>query len=428
MPAVPVRKLFEKFANHAMPALCFYFQVHQPFRIGHFGHFDIGSEQSYFDEAKNREILEKVARKCYVPANTTLLNLIRRFDGKVRISYSITGVAIEQMQRYAPHALESFVELSKTGCVEFLAETYYHSLASIYDQQEFKEQVKLHSDLISSLFGQRPQIFRNTELVYSDQIGSLVSEMGFKAVLAEGADDILGWRSPNYVYKHPSSELKLLLKNYRLSDDIAFRFSNRSWEGWPLTADKFAAWLHQHVFDCNVVNLFMDYETFGEHQWEETGIFHFLEHLPTAILRNPDWQFKTPNEVITSYAPVSELSYHRLTSWADIGRDLSAWQGNRMQKRALETVFKLGEFIRSRSDFADNGILDTWRKFLTSDHFYYMCTKWFADGDVHAYFSPYESPYEAYINFMNALTDFVKFRIKDIHEDIDARMGIPTTY
>ena len=386
-----------------MPSVCFYFQVHQPYRLKRYSYFHKGHDHEYFDDAKNKQILQKVANKCYLPTNKKILDLIRRFDGKFKVAYSITGVAIDQMKSYCPEALQSFVDLAETGCVEFLGETYYHSLAAVYDPEEFRAQVKKHDALMQELFGQSPKVFRDTELIYNDEIGRLVSSLGYKAVIAEGADDIIGWRSPNFVYSVPGTETKLLLKNYRLSDDIAFRFSNRSWECFPLTADKFANWTHSISGNGDTLNLFMDYETFGEHQWESTGIFEFLDHLPGAILQHPDWGFKTPSETIAAYPVRAEMAFHRLTSWADVDRDLTAWRGNRMQESALSQAFALGKEARWTND---TETLSLWRKLLTSDHFYYMCTKWFADGDVHAYFSPYESPYEAFINYMNVLRDF----------------------
>ncbi|RIL12438.1 MAG: alpha-amylase [Proteobacteria bacterium] len=391
-----------------MPSVCFYFQVHQPFRIKRYSYFEGARQHDYFDSERNSQIMCKVAEKCYLPTNSTLLRLIERYQGKFKISFSITGTAIEQMSKYSPQALHSFVELAKTGCVEFLGETYYHSLASLYDQEEFKAQVRLHTSLVEELFGQTPQIFRNTELIYQDFIGQLAAQIGFKGVIAEGADDVLGWRSPNFLYSVPQTETALMLKNYRLSDDVAFRFSNRSWNDFPLTADKFAGWVHQVSGNGDVVNLFMDYETFGEHQWESTGIFSFLDYLPEMILRHPDWDFVTPSESCRRYARRAELHFPRLTSWADLERDITAWRGNRMQHSSLEKIYALGK--RLSADSTANGeALSVWRKLLTSDHFYYMCTKWFADGDVHAYFSPFESPYEAFISYMNVLRDFENF-------------------
>jgi len=385
-----------------MPSVCFYFEVHQPYRVRPYDVFQVGKQHEYFDERLNRDVMQKVARKCYLPTNAAMLKLIERHEGRFRVAYSLTGTAIEQMQAYAPEVIESFQKLVATGAVELLAETYYHSLSSLYDVAEFRDQVAMHTRLMQSLFGVTPSVFRNTELIYDDRIGREVAALGYKGMLAEGADDVLGWRTPNFVYKSDDSELSLLLKNYRLSDDIAFRFSNTGWSDFPLTADKFARWVHQVSDNGDVVNLFMDYETFGEHQWSETGIFQFLDHLPSAVLAEPSWSFKTPSEVIASHPAVAPLSFQRTVSWADVERDLSAWRGNDMQNRALERIFALGERIKRRNNPT---LLALWRKLTTSDHFYYMCTKWFADGDVHAYFSPYESPYEAFINYMNALSD-----------------------
>ncbi|OFZ72609.1 MAG: alpha-amylase [Bdellovibrionales bacterium RIFOXYD1_FULL_44_7] len=386
-----------------MPSVCFYFQVHQPFRLKPYSCFHVGRDHFYFDDHANREIMQKVAFKSYLPANRAILNLINRHEGRFKVAYSVTGTAVEQMMMYCPEALDSFIELSKTGCVEFLGETYYHSLAAIYDPYEFQHQVKQHADLMKSLFNQTPTVFRNTELICSDQIMNIVSDMGYKAIIAEGADDILQWRSPDHVYEKPGGKLKLLLKNYALADDIAFRFSNQAWAHYPLTPEKFSSWLHSGIGDGETVNLFMDYETFGEHQWEATGIFQFLDALPSKVMSNSNWDFATPSEVIERYQSRGEVSFPRIVSWADLQRDLSAWQGNNMQNRALSSIFMLGNDVRARNNPSTT---DLWRKLQTSDHFYYMCTKWFADGDVHAYFNPYLNPYEAFINYMNILTDF----------------------
>jgi alpha-amylase len=331
-----------------------------------------------------------------------MLELIRRFDGAFRISYPITGVAIEQMQRFAPEVLASFQELARTGAVEFIAETYHHSLAAAYDATEFYDQVRQHTSLMEQCFGVRPRIFRNTELIHDDRIADLIQGLGFSAILVEGADDVLGWRSPNFVYRSPAGP-KLLLKNYQLSDDIAFRFSNRSWKDFPLTAEKFADWLQVIDGSGDVVNLFMDYETFGEHQWADTGIFEFLDHLPHKVLQRSQWSFLTPSQVLERYPVISDLGFHRTVSWADMERDLTAWRGNPMQDLALSRIYALSNEVKRRNNPA---LTEVWRRLQTSDHFYYMCTKWFADGDVHAYFSPYESPYEGFINYMNAIEDF----------------------
>ena len=386
-----------------MSSVCFYFQVHQPFRLKPFSYFDTSGRLDYFDDQKNGEIARKVADKCYIPTNKLMLELIDRYEGKFKIAYSITGVAIEQMERYTPEVLELFCQLAKTGCVEFLGETYYHSLAALYDPAEFKEQVARHQSVTEALFGQRPTVFRNTELIFSDDIARLVASLGFQGVVAEGADDILGWRSPNFIYDSAAAPIKLLLKNYRLSDDVAFRFSNRGWAEWPLTADRYAHWIHNVSGNGDTVNLFMDYETFGEHQWSCTGIFDFMRALPGMVMQHPDWAFRTPSEVLASHPAVAPLSFHRLTSWADMERDITAWRGNRMQEQAFDICYDLGKEVKWQQDGA---LLDAWRRLQTSDHFYYMCTKWFADGDVHAYFSPYASPYDGFVNYMNVLRDF----------------------
>ncbi len=387
-----------------MSAICFYFQVHQPYRLRHYTVFDLGQSHFYEDDRANGEILLKVAHKCYLPMNTLLLDMIRQHEGKFKIAFSLSGVVIEQLAKWAPEVLHSFQELVKTGCVELLSETYAHSLSALYSPAEFKQQVQLHSDLLEKYFNVKPQVFRNTELIYSNRIAEMVEELGYKAILAEGADHILGWRSPNMVYQ-PSTclDLKLLLKNYRLSDDIAFRFSNRGWPEFPLTAEKFSHWVHTAGLQGEVINLFMDYETFGEHQWEDTGIFNFMKALPPQIMENPNFRFVTPSEVAASIAPMARLDVPNAISWADVERDLTAWLGNDMQNDAIEAVYRLENSVRATKN---TDILKTWRRLQTSDHFYYMCTKWITDGDVHKYFNPYGSPYDAYINYMNVLADF----------------------
>ena len=383
-----------------MPSVCFYFQVHQPLRLRHYTVFD--ENDRYFDDYKNASICRKVANKCYLPANRLILDLIRRFDGRFKVAYSITGVLLEQILSFSPEVMSTFDALAETGCVEFLAETYYHSLSFLYSRDEFVEQVNKHIETINSYFGQKPRIFRNTELVYNNDLAELIESTGkFDAIITEGADHILGYRSPNFVYQPKGCKnLKLLLKNYPLSDDIAFRFSNRDWAQWPLTADKFAHWISNVNGNGNVVNLFMDYETFGEHQWEDTGIFDFMRHLPHEILKHPDNNFKTPSEVVQLYHSVDTVDVPHIISWADIERDLSAWVGNAMQSNAIHELYRLEKKIKQTDD---EKIIADWRRLQASDHFYYMCTKYFADGDVHKYFNPYDSPYDSYINFMNVL-------------------------
>jgi alpha-amylase len=387
-----------------MTYVCLYFQVHQPNRLRHYTFFEIGRSHIYEDDEENGAILRKVADKCYLPTNAIMLEQIARHQGRFRIAYSISGTVVEQLRRFAPEALDSFKRLAETGCVEFLSETYNHSLAFIYSRPEFRRQVELHRRLMESEFGQVPSAFRNTELIYDNELARVVEEMGYQVILAEGADHVLQWRSPNLLYQpEPCMRLKLLLKNYRLSDDVAFRFSNRDWPAYPLTADKFAHWVHQTGGEGETVNLFMDYETFGEHQWADTGIFDFVRALPEAILRHPDFAFGTPSEVAASLSPVAKLDVPDFVSWADVERDLTAWRGNAMQEDALRAIYALEGPVIERDD---PDLERVWRSLQTSDHFYYMCTKWFADGDVHKYFNPYESPYEAYINYQNVLGDF----------------------
>ncbi|RMF55439.1 alpha-amylase [Candidatus Woesearchaeota archaeon] len=395
-----------------MVSVCFYFQVHQPFRLRQYTVFDIGHNSNYYNDKKNHEVMRKVAKKCYLPTNNLMLYLINKMKGRFKITYSITGVALEQFKEYAPEVLDSFKELADTGCVEFLSETYYHSLSFLYSKKEFVQQVNLHKNAIRRLFKQTPTVFRNTELTYNNELAAMMDELGFKGILAEGADRVLGWRSPNFVYRPINTKnIRLLLKNYKLSDDIAFRFSNKGWEEWPLTTGKFAQWINAINGNGNTVNLFMDYETFGEHQWQDTGIFHFLKNLPKEILKHPDNNFKTPSEVIKSYEPVGELDVPFTISWADMERDLSAWLGNDMQKFAIKELYSLEQDIKKSKD---KDLLEDWRKLQISDHFYYMCTKWFSDGDVHKYFNPYDSPYESFIAFMNILND-LRYRLKKIN-------------
>ncbi len=388
-----------------MRSICFYFQVHQPFRLRTYRFFDMGVDHYYYDEYLNRSIMQRIAEKSYLPANRIMLDLIKKYDGKFRVSYSISGIAIEQFQRYAPQVLDSFKELAATGNVEFLTETYAHSLASLSNMAEFKRQVEQHSSMIEELFGSKPVTFRNTELIYSDVIGETVAGMGYKTILTEGAKHVLGWKSPNYVYKHSYlDDVKLLLKNYRLSDDIAFRFSDRSWAEWPLTAEKYVGWLNNIDKKQQVVNLFMDYETFGEHQWAESGIFEFMKSLPGKVFELSDFDFLTPSQVAERYEPISEIHIPHPISWADEERDLTAWLGNELQDEAFEKLNSIREKVKTCDD---DEIMRDWNYLQASDHFYYMCTKWFSDGDVHRYFNPYPSPYEAFINYMNVLSDFM---------------------
>jgi alpha-amylase len=385
--------------------ICLYFQVHQPHRLRLYRFFDIGKSSYYFDDFANKTILRRVAERCYLPANRIIHELIVKYKGKFKVTYSITGSVIDQFEKFAPEVIESFKELAKTGCVEFLAETYSHSLSALISEEEFKEQVKLHDQKIFTLFGVKPTVFRNTELIYSDKIGAIVADMGYSAMLTEGAKHVLGWKSPNFLYTNAlNPRLKLLLKNFNLSDDIAFRFSNHNWTNWPLTADKYAGWLAKALEKDDIVNIFMDYETFGEHQNVSTGIFDFLKHLPGEIMKYKTIQFDTPSEICKKHQPVAPLHVPFPISWADEERDTSAWIGNELQNEAFAKLYSAESKVKNSGDTT---LLSDFRKLQESDHFYYMCTKFFSDGAVHKYFNPYETPYEAFINYMNVVSDFL---------------------
>jgi alpha-amylase len=382
-----------------MPDICLYAQVHQPHRLRRYRVFDIGASNAYFDDELNRRLLRRVADKCYIPANRLLAQLIRASGGRFRLALSLSGTLLDQLGRWAPDGLQSFQDLVATGGVEILGETYHHSLASLGDEAEFAAQVRMHSQAVARTFGVHPAVFRNTELIFWDDLAPAIRRLGFQAVMVEGADHVMGWRSPNYVYEAVQAPgLRLLPRNYRLSDDVGFRFSLREWDGWPVTADKYAGWVA--ASEGEAVNLYVDYETFGEHQWAETGIFEFLRHLPQACVER-GVGFVQPGE-LARRAPRAALAFERPTSWADLERDTSAWLGNQLQRAAHERLYRLRPAVLAAVDPA---LLQAWRHLTTSDHVYYMCTKWFADGDVHKYFSPYESPYDAFVAFMNVLQD-----------------------
>ncbi|MGZ3862279.1 MAG: glycoside hydrolase family 57 protein [Bacteroidia bacterium] len=393
-----------------MPSICFYFQVHQPFRVRNYSFFDIGHSQRYFDDKKNEEIVNKVSDKCYLKTNLKMLELIKRHNGKFRISYSISGTAMEQFEKYRPDVLQSFIDLANTGCVEFLSETYYHSLSFIHSKNEFRRQVEKHADMIKRYFGQEPTVFRNTELIYNNELASFIEDMGYKGIICEGVDKLLMGRSPNFLYRPAgnSKKISVLLKNHLLSDDIAFRFSDRGWKEFPLTAEKFSTWVHSVAGNGETINLFMDYETFGEHQWESTGIFDFLDRLPEEVFKHPDFKFKTPSETIETYPAREVYDAHNFISWADTERDLSAWLSNSMQQEAFRKIYSLEKEVALCKNAE---ITKMWELLQTSDHYYYMCTKFWNDGDVHKYFSPYDSPYDAYLYFMNAMSD-LECRVK----------------
>jgi alpha-amylase len=385
-------------------AICFYFQVHQPFRLKRYRFFDLGHDHYYYDDYSNESIMRKVADNCYIPANKIILDLIHKHKGKFKVAYSLSGPAINQFRLYAPEVLDSFRSLAATGMVEFLAETSSHSLASLKSRSEFEQQVTSHMAMLKEFLGIEATSFRNTELIYSDEIGSWIADMGFKSILTEGAKHILGWKSPNFVYCNSiNPRLKVLLRNFVLSDDIAFRFSNRNWNEWPLTAEKYAAWVNKLAPAAEVLNIFLDYETFGEHNWKDSGIFDFLNHMPSAILKKTPFKFMTPTEVADTLQPVSAINIHSPISWADEERDITAWHGNELQVAALDKLYSLARKVNKCDD---QKIKKDWAYLQSSDHFYYMATKFFSDGAVHAYFNPYETPYDAFMNFMNVLSDF----------------------
>jgi len=400
-----------------MLTVCPYFHVHQPYRIKNFRVFDIGNDSEYFNEGgevdlNNARIVEKVANKSYRPTNKILQHLLDTHP-EFRFALSFSGTVLDQFEEYAPDVLESFQKLVATGRVEILADTYHHSLAFFYSVPEFEKQVNQHKKRIKQLFGVAPKVFRNTELSYRNDLAKWCEDNGYLGIMAEGWDKYLGWRSPNFLYTPKGcSKIKVLLKNYKLSDDVAFRFGNQAWESWPLSAETYASWIHAHHGDGQTINLFMDYETFGEHQWEDTGIFNFLRALPNLLTEHPDTTFKTPTETVKSYHTVGDLDVPEILTWADTDRDLTAWTGNDIQKDAINTIYGMEAQVLQTKD---KKIVENWRKLQTSDHFYYMCTKWSADGDVHAYFSLYQSPYDAYIAFMNALSD-LQLRVRNVLE------------
>ncbi len=391
-------------------SICLYFQVHQPNRLRLYRFFDIGKDSHYYDDFANRTILRRVAQKCYLPMNALLLELIEANKGAFKVAFSISGSVLEQFDRYAPEVIESFRKLAQTGSVEFLSETYYHSLASLASPIEFKNQVLKHKAAIEHYFGVTPKAFRNTELIYSDAIGEMVYDMGFKTMLTEGAKHILGWKSPNFVYSCAQApSLKLLLKNSDLSDDIAFRFSDRGWSDWPLTGEKYLSWIKASAQNDEIVNLFMDYETFGEHQKAASGIFDFMRAFPEFVINDGEFEFVTPTQAAKKHRPVGDLDVMDPISWADEERDVTAWLGNELQNDAFN---KLNDQAEKLALLDNEALWSDFGHLQESDHFYYMCTKFFSDGAVHKYFNPYDTPYEAFINYMNVLSDFI-LRVDD---------------
>lgn len=385
-------------------AICIYFQVHQPFRLKRYRFFDLGHDHYYYDDYTNESIMRRVADRCYLPANKIILDLIHKHKDKFKISFSLSGIVINQFRLYAPEVLDSFRQLAETGNVEFLGETYSHSLASLKNRDQFEQQIIQHREMMKQHLGVETTALRNTELIYSDTIGSWIADMGFKSVLTEGAKHILGWKSPNYLYCNAiNPRLKVLLRNFVLSDDIAFRFSNRGWSAWPLTADKYASWISKLAPKSELLNIFMDYETFGEHNPKESGIFDFLYHLPGTILKKTPFRFMTPSLIAEKLQPVSAISVPSAISWADEERDTTAWLGNELQIAALDKLYELADLVKKCNE---DQMKKDWEYLQSSDHFYYMATKFFSDGTIHRYFNPYETPYDAFMNYMNVLSDF----------------------
>ena len=391
-------------------SICIYFQIHHPERLRKYQFFDIGKKHNYFDNYANRSELEDLAENCYLPANALLLDLIKKYEGKFKVAFSISGSAIDQLEMHTPEVIRSFQELAQTGQVEFLAETYSHSLASLSeDTDEFELQVKRHSAAIKELFGKKPVTFRNTSLIYSDKIGKRVADLGFKTMLTDGAKHVLGWKSPNFVYKNALDEnLNLLLKNSKLSDDIAIRFSDRNWSKYPLTSEKYVDWVSHSLQETEVLNLFMNYEVIGHYNRAESGIFDFLRYFIQQIAENPNYQFLLPKEVTKKHTAKDILPVPYPISWTDEERDITSWLGNELQKEAFTELFKIQPLVKKKKNAELN---EDYSRLQASEHFYFMRTKLFSGADYHKYILPYESPYEAFINYMNVLSDFIE-RVK----------------
>ena len=391
-------------------SICIYFQIHHPERLRKYQFFDIGKKHNYFDNYANRSELEDLAENCYLPANALLLDIIKKYEGKFKVAFSISGSAIDQLEMHTPEVIRSFQELAQTGQVEFLAETYSHSLASLSeDTDEFELQVKRHSAAIKELFGKKPVTFRNTSLIYSDKIGKRVADLGFKTMLTDGAKHVLGWKSPNFVYKNALDEnLNLLLKNSKLSDDIAIRFSDRNWSEYPLTSEKYVDWVSHSLQDTEVLNLFMNYEVIGHYNRAESGIFDFLRYFIQQIAENPNYQFLLPKEVTKKHTAKDILPVPYPISWTDEERDITSWLGNELQKEAFTELFKIQPLVKKKKNAELN---EDYSRLQASEHFYFMRTKLFSGADYHKYILPYESPYEAFINYMNVLSDFIE-RVK----------------
>ncbi len=397
-----------------MRSICMYFQVHQPVQLRKYRFFDIGDSNYYYDDYQNKHTVKRLSENCYIPANEIIKALIAQYPERFNVAFSMSGVAVEQFQKYAPEVIESFKELAQTGNVEFLSETYAQSLLSLGDISEFERQVKAHSSLIKEVFGQQPVTFRNTELIYSNNIAEKVQEMGFKNMITEGAKQTLGWKSPNHVYKSSvAPELNLLLRNYRLSDDISFRFSQQNWSEWPLTAEKYVEWINNSDENEPILNLFMDYESFGEYNKEDSGIFEFLRSFPEMLIDTGKWEFGKPSRITEVHKAVGEIDVPYVISWADEEKDITAWLGNDMQQQVFQSLNKVAPIMATCTDKI---LLRDWNYLQASDNFYFMSTKWFSHVAVQHYRNPYASPYEAFLNYMNIISDFL-IRVKEYAEN-----------
>ena len=385
-----------------MKKICLNFQIHQPFRLKRYRFFNINNDHYYYDDYANESYIRRLVETSYIPANVILLDAIKNHKDKFKISFSISGTALDQFELYAPDILATFRAMAETGCVEFLAGTDAYSLSSLVNRDEFFAQVKAHKAKIERLFGiPASKVFCNSNMVYSNEIGAMVEEMGFQGALTEGAKHILGWKSPNFVYCSASNpRLKLLLRNYKLSDDIRFNFSSPTWSEYPLTAEKLVYWMEILDSKEEVINISLDYSTFGEKQAASTGIFDFLRHLPKVAIKKK-LSFVTPDDLL-KLQPVAPLSVHYPISWTDEERDLTAWQGNELQIEAFEKLYKLAERVKQTPD---PKVQIDWKYMQTSDHFRFMSTKFYSTGRRTPY-NPYESPYDAFINYMNVLSDF----------------------
>ena len=385
-----------------MKTICFYLNVHQPIRLRTYRFFDIGASDYYFDDYQNRYIVRRMSERSYLPMNNLLMQLIEKYEGKFKLALSISGVTLDLFEKYAPDTLESFKRLVATGCVEIVGETYAHSFASLFKKAEFERQVKLQNQALKKHFGVKPKVFCNSELVYSDEIGAMVADLGFKAVITEGAKHILGWKSPNFVYANAlNDKLAVLLRNYSLSEDIVMRFSNKQWSEYPLTAEKYVSWMLATGEGQQCINLCMDYEAFGDHHTADTGIFDFMQALPQQVFNSQQLQFGTPSEVVAQNKPVAAIHVPLPISWIDEERALTRWTVNDLQRDAFDKLYNLQIPLRSKNQT----LQEAYMAMQDCSNFYYMNMGNLAVDMTNKYTNPYGSAYQAYINYMNIISD-----------------------